>query len=460
MPQPQRSKADTVETLLKAPWVMAVIALALLLGALLNPAQAPQPALGWYADSGLKTLEWDNYLSWLRFNGHGQRAGQLEQQLASGDVHAYSAALLSPAFVKDSDQRARDFWSQAQIEQWKALRQQAPQQLAASNLYRWGLADSHPRPARFFTAPLTGGSLWLTVLALLLLAPLAPQLERQLGHGRVLTLWLLGCLLAGGGYLLLARPGQMPFHGATTALMVWYGAFLGLQGWRTSLSVWLPGKAWMQIALPTLVLAAIPLTLLGLLAWQSQPVMANLAAGVLALAGGMLLVQIMGPAEQPQSVETATAPDPQDQQALQQGWDALARLQAGSARESFQQVLDRQADHFDALTGLFTAHRMSQDTSGVTDIAHRLFTHPATEKGQPQQVATCWQQFRQQQGTALPAPIGWPLVATLTRAGDFSQAEALVASLDHHDTRKPALQALREALHREGLGHRAKALDG
>lgn len=458
MPQPQRSKADTVESLLKAPWVMAVIALALLLGALLNPAQAPQPALGWYADSGLKTLEWDNYLSWLRFNGHGQLAGQLEQQLASGDAHAYSAALLSPVFIKDSDQRARDFWSQTQIEQWKALRQQAPEQLAASNLYRWGLADSHPRPARFFTAPLTGGSLWLTALAVLLLVPLASPLERQLGHGRVLTLWLLGSLLAGGGYLLLARPGQMPFHGATAALMVWYGAFLGLQGWRTTLSVWLPGKAWIRTALPTPVLAAIPLTLLGLLAWQSQPAMANLAAGVLALAGGILLVQIMGPAEPSQDIATST-PDPQLQQALQRGWDALGRLQADAACDAFQQVLEQQPDHFDALTGLFSAHRMSQNTNDWVHIAHRLFAHPAAEKGQPQQIGVCWQQFRQQQGAELPADIGWPLVATLTRAGDFSQAESLAASLDHHDTRKPVLQALREALHREGLGHRAKALE-
>ena len=459
MPLPQRSKADTVETLLKAPWVMAVIALALLLGALFNPAQAPQPALGWYADSGLKTLEWDNYLSWLRFNGHGELAGQLEQQLASGDVHAYSAALLSPAFVTDSDQRARDFWSPAQIEQWKALRQQAPQQLAVSNLYRWGLADSLPRPARFFTAPLTGGSLWLTALAVLLLVPLASPLERQLGHGRVLTLWLLGSLMAGGGYLLLARPGQMPFHGATAALMVWYGAFLGLQGWRTNLSVWLPGKEWIRIPLPTPALAAIPLTLLGLLAWQSQPAMANLAAGVLALVGGILLIQVMRPAEPSTSIETATPADPQDQQALQRGWDALAQLQADAASDAFQQVVDRQPDHFDALTGLFNARRMGQDSNGWIDIAHRLFAHPANDKGQAQQVVGCWQQFRQQQGADLPPSVGWHLVTTLTLAGEFAQAEALAASLDHHDTRKPALQALRDALHREGLGHRAKALE-
>ncbi|MGJ3257397.1 MAG: rhomboid family intramembrane serine protease [Alcanivorax sp.] len=439
---------------------MAVIAVALLLGALLNPAQAPQPALGWYADSGLKTLEWNNYLSWLRFNGHGELAAQLEQQLASGDSHAYSSALLSSSFVKDSDLRARDFWSPAQTKKWKALRQQTQDQLAASNLYRWGLPDNTPRPARFFTSPFAGGSLWLTALAVFLLVPLASALERQLGHGRVLTLWLLGCLLAGAGYLLVARTGQIPFHGAVAPLMVWYGALLGLQGWRTSLPVWLPGKAWISITLPTPALTTIPLALLGLLAWQAQPAMANLAAGVLALAGGILLIQVMRPAEPSLSIETAAPADPQDQQALQRGWDALAQLQADAACDAFQQVLDRQPDHFDALTGLFTARRMGQDSNGWIDIAHRLFAHPAHEQGQAQQVVGCWQQFRQHQGTELPSSIGWRLVTTLTRAGEFTQAESLAASLDHHDTRKPALQALREALLREGLGHRAKALDG
>ena len=207
MPLPPRSKADSIAMLANAPWVVAAIVVALLLGALLNPAKTPQPALGWYQHSGLQSLEWNNYLSWLRFNGQGKLAGQLEQQLAAGDVHAFSAAMLSPAFVTDSEQRARDFWSPAQRDTWSALRQQVPGQLAASNLYRWGLADSSPRPARFFTAPFTGGPLWLTALTLLALMPLASSLERTLGHGRVLTLWVLGCLLAGAGYLMLARAG-------------------------------------------------------------------------------------------------------------------------------------------------------------------------------------------------------------------------------------------------------------
>ena len=150
------------------------------------------------------------------------------------------------------------------------------------------------------------------------------------------------------------------------------------------------------LVLPTPALAAIPLTLLGLLAWQSQPAMANLAAGVLALVGGILLIQVMRPAEPSTSIETATPADPQDQQALQRGWDALAQLQADAASDAFQQVVDRQPDHFDALTGLFNARRMGQDSNGWIDIAHRLFAHPANDKGQAQQVVGCWQQFRQQ----------------------------------------------------------------
>ncbi len=323
MPLPPRSKADSIAMLANAPWVVAAIVVALLLGALLNPAKTPQPALGWYQHSGLQSLEWNNYLSWLRFNGQGKLAGQLEQQLAAGDVHAFSAAMLSPAFVTDSEQRARDFWSPAQRDTWSALRQQVPGQLAASNLYRWGLADSSPRPARFFTAPFTGGPLWLTALTLLALMPLASSLERTLGHGRVLTLWVLGCLLAGAGYLMLARAGQTPFHGATPALMVWYGAFLGLQGWRTRLSFPVPGRAWPTIALPTAALAIIPLALLALLAWQSQPGHGQSGRRH----AGSRRRHPAGPGHAPgrtvsRDIEIVM-PDPQDQQILQRGWDAL-----------------------------------------------------------------------------------------------------------------------------------------
>ncbi|MDX1408880.1 MAG: hypothetical protein R3330_12120, partial [Saprospiraceae bacterium] len=64
----------------------------LLVAQFLNPGQGQQQALSWYTNSGLKQLEWDNYLSWLRFNGQAQQAKSLQQQLAAGNDHVYAAA--------------------------------------------------------------------------------------------------------------------------------------------------------------------------------------------------------------------------------------------------------------------------------------------------------------------------------------------------------------------------------
>ena len=77
-----------------APWVMAVLAITLLAGQFFNNGNAVQPVLGWYQSSGLKTLEWDNYLSWLRFNNQSDLSQRLEQN-AGMDAHVYSAALFT-----------------------------------------------------------------------------------------------------------------------------------------------------------------------------------------------------------------------------------------------------------------------------------------------------------------------------------------------------------------------------
>ena len=441
-----------------APWVMACLAIALLVGPLLNSANNTQPVLNWYQSSGLKALEWDNYLSWLRFNNQSALSQRLEQN-ADMDAHAYGAALFADDFVTDSKRRARDFWSSAEIEQWNRLREQIPVQVAASNLYRWGLPDNSPRPARFFTAPFTGASLWLTLASLLLLVPLAPTLERRLGHGRVFALWILGCLLSGFGYLLLASPGQIPFHGATAPLLVWFGAFFGLQRGALSLPVWHPKhKRWQRLSVSPYTLLPLPVAALAALALFSNPLLANLSAGLTAFIGGLLLVQIM----RPQPVETGQerhhTRDPQQLSSLTRGWDALGQLNGDAASAAFGQVLASEPDHFDALTGQFTAQKWLNDNAAWTATAQQLFSHPATDKGQATQVAQCWQQYQQRGGAALPAVIGWPLLRTLTRAGEFQQAEKLARELDEHALKAGAIAQLRDALIQEGLAHRAKAL--
>ncbi|PHR65448.1 rhomboid family intramembrane serine protease [Alcanivorax sp.] len=441
-----------------APWVMAVLAITLLAGQFFNNGNAVQPVLGWYQNGGLKTLEWDNYLSWLRFNNQSDLSQRLEQN-AGMDAHVYGAALFADDFVTDSKRRARDFWSSAEIEQWNRLREQIPAQVAASNLYRWGLPDSSPRPARFFTAPFTGGSLWLSLATLLLLAPLAPTLERRLGHGRVFALWILGCLLSGFGYLLLASPGQIPFHGATAPLLVWFGAFFGLQRSTLQLPLWHPKhRQWQRLPVSPYTLLPLPVAVMAALALFSTPLLANLSAGIAAFIGGLLLVQIM----RPQPVEAAQQDnpptDPQQLSSLTRGWDALGQLNGDVASTAFAQILATEPDHFDALTGQFTAQQLLSDNAAWTTVAQQLFVHPATEEGQAIQVAQCWQQYRQRGGNALPAAIGWPLLQTLTRAGEFQKAEKLARELDDHALKADAIAQLRDTLLQEGLAHRAKAL--
>ncbi len=295
-----------------APWVMAVLAVTLLAGQFFNNGNAVQPVLAWYQSSGLKTLEWDNYLSWLRFNNQSELSQRLEQN-ADMDTHVYGAALFADDFVTDSKRRARDFWSSAEIEQWNRLRDQIPTQVAASSLYRWGLPQGSPRPARFFTAPFIGGSLWLTLATLLLLVPLAPVLERRLGHGRVFALWILGCLLSGFGYLLLASPGQVPLHGATASLLVWFGAFFGLQRSTLQLPLWHPKeKQWQHLPVSPYTLLPLPVAVMAALALFSPPLLANLSAGLAAFVGGLLLVQIMRPQPAQSQQEDHKPPGPKN----------------------------------------------------------------------------------------------------------------------------------------------------
>ena len=454
---PARPKADTT-LWQRLPWVILTLALCLLAGALFNSGQGKQPALEWYAQSGLQQLEWDNYLSWLRFNGQGEQARRLEQQLSQSDRHAYAAALFAHDFVADSDARARDFWTVSQREQWKTLRSQVPAQLASSPLYRWGLTDQAPRLAHFFTAPLTGAPLWLTLLALALLVPLAAPLEQRIGHGKTLLVWIAGCLLAGGGYLLLAQPGQLPLHGAAPALLGLFGAAIASQ--KAALSLTLPGDNGKQLTLPAVTLWALPAALLGALSLQADPLLPTLCAGILALAGGALLVQILLPRESFGASSTEVTPvlTPTQQQELTRGWEALARLDGEAAANAFGNILESEPQQFDALTGQFTALQLAQEELAWQHLANTLFSHPADAPGQATQVSQCWKQFRQRSHTPIETQAGWQLVKTLTRAAEFQQAEALVEQLDDHESRKSAVRTLRQALEKEGLSHRAKAL--
>ena len=446
------------------PWVLMVLGTLLLASQFLNSGQGPQTALVWYETSGLRKLEWNNYLSWLRFNGQAEQAKAFEQQISEGNPHPWGDALLSDQFVRDSDARANDFWSPDQIQQWRTLREQAHQKLEQSPLYRWGLSAADPRPSRFFTAPFTGSALWLTLLTLACLALVAHRLERQLGAGRLVVIWLAGSLLSSTGYLLAIGPGQVPLHGAAPALMAILAAAAALS--REPIAITLPGrKETRSLTLPAWSLALIPLALLIALTLTQPPMIASLSAGLLAALGGASLAVVLQPRDREIAVsETDTALlSPEQQQAMAHGWDALGKLDGATAERHFREVLKSDLQQFDALTGLFTAQQVQQTPPAEwQQTAITLFNHPANDTGQAIQIAHHWKQYKQHPPAPLPEATLWQLVITLTHAREFQQAEQLAMQhaeySDEKERRATALQVLRGALLKEGLTHRAKAL--
>ncbi|MQX53149.1 rhomboid family intramembrane serine protease [Alcanivorax sediminis] len=464
-PSPNRPATDATKLDWKSfPWALMLLGALLLASQFLNPGKGQQTALSWYESSGLQQLEWNNYLSWLRFNGNAEQAKILEKQLSNGNPHGYAAAMFATQFVEDSDKRARDFWSSEQIEQWRSLRAQVPQQLENSPLYRWGLSAADPRPSRFFTAPFTGGSLWLTLLGLVGLAVVALRLERQLGAGRIVVIWLAGSLLSGAGYLMTVGLGETPLHGAAPAVMALLAAAAALS--REPIHLTLPkGKTeQLSLSLPAWIVSIVPLLLLAAIAFTKTPMFANLSAGLLAAFGGALLAVVIQPHESAEEVpeQDAATINVELQQALTHGWSALGKLDGGTAERHFREVLKSEPEQFDALTGLFTAQQMQQPTpEDWHQTANILFSLQVDDAAQATQIAHHWRQYRQH-AAKLPEPALWQLVITLTAAEELKLAEQLAMQhaeySDEQERRKGALGVLRDALLKEGLSQRANAL--
>lgn len=446
------------------PWVMLLLAVTLLAGQAFNRSTNTPPVLAYYTESGLQALEWDYYLAWVSFNGQSEHAQTLREQANNGNPHAYAHAIFSADFVADSKQRRDDLWSEKQFTQWQTLRAALVEKTAASPLYQFGLSPLHLRPARFFSAPFTGTlpSLIISALALLLLAPFATSLERKMGHAKTALLWLLGCVSAGVGYLLVAGSASVPFHGAAPVLLALLGALASTQQGSITCAPALPGKPpLLNVTLPSFTLWLLPAVVLAALAAFSAPLLATLSAGTLALLTGAAIARLTSPIQQQADSAPRNAPSLslEQQQRLARGWDALEALDDTTAVSAFTFILDAIPDHFDALTGLFAAYQIQQNNDALERTAHALFAHPCQQKGQATQVIEYWKIYRQRRSAPLPADIGWALVALLTREKIYPQAEALAQQLPVEAPESQApLAALRNALHEEGLTQRANAI--
>ncbi|MFY7070012.1 rhomboid family intramembrane serine protease [Nocardiopsis changdeensis] len=121
---------------------------------------------------------------------------------------------------------------------------------------------------RLITAAFLHSGLWHILFNGWAMYALGPQLERWLGHGRFLALWVLGAL--GGSVLsLLATPGSLSI-GASGAIFALFGAVLML-GRRLGLDV---RMVWMLIGLNLVITFVFPS-----IAWTAH--IGGLAVGML-----------------------------------------------------------------------------------------------------------------------------------------------------------------------------------
>ena len=216
------------------PWVLLTVMLCYLLVLVTWQAREPeqrQELLSWYQESGLFEMEWDIYLSWLRFNGQRTKAQRFEQARADGELMTpFLDMAFNPRFEAENRDRGLDYWSPRRFDQWKDKRAAFKQRAKSLPSYFAGLRPSDPRPGRFVTWHFLQHGLIAWALMLVVLVPFAWPLEARLGKGPTVLLWLLGGVLAGLGPVWLFPRVYDPVIGSSGVISALIGGFASLHG--------------------------------------------------------------------------------------------------------------------------------------------------------------------------------------------------------------------------------------
>jgi len=453
------------------PWLVGAFML-VYLGVLLTyqgQEQEQRRALvDWYQQSGLLAMEWDNYLSWLRINGRGDKAAALAAQREAGnDIDPVLDMAFNPRFEAQNRRRGDDFWSPEQFRAWKEQRERLRQKANTLPRYFAGLIPHDPRPGRFLTWHFLHNGLAHWVLCLLVLAPFAWPLEARLGKIRSLVLWLLGGVVAGLGPVWLFPDHYQPLIGSTAVISAWIGAFASLFARRRIPFAYIDPRTRRaaRIQVPALIL--LPLWLLlplySFLRTDDGPLL--LSAQLFGLAGGAVLAQLIQDTGMQQ--RETRADDEEDERqwarAVTEGWDAVARFEFSAAEKQFLQAREHRPGDFNALTGLFLVRKVQPETEHFQAILRELLEHrPADPDEARQREHLLRQLVREERLPALPEALQLDMARLLARAGDPQQAEPIVAEAlerKSEDPRlAPAVHALAEAWEKKGDSARAEGL--
>ena len=459
---------DQDRRLRSLPWVTLAIMLVYLLVLLTYQSQEQQQRralLNWYQENGLFSMEWDNYLSWLRINGRGEKAAALaEQRKAGNDIEPFLDMAFNPRFEAENRERGSDYWSRQEFQQWKDQREAFRQRARELPRYFAGLMPSDPRPGRFLTWHFLHDGLMHWALCLLVLAPFAWPLEARLGKARSLVLWLLGGVAAGLGPVWLFPEHYDPVIGSSAVVSAWIGAFASLFAGRRIPFGYIRPRTRQTATreLPALVL--LPLwVLFPLYAFmRTDDGAVLLSAQLFGLAGGALLAQlIQDTGMQQQEADTEDEQDRAWARTLTEGWEALARFEFTDAEKYFRQAREYRRDDFDALSGLFLVRKVQPETESFqATLREMLQRRPEDVDEGRQREQLLHQLVREERLAALPEGLQLEIAWVLARAGNPQQAEPIVADALERNSDDPhlarALHALAEAWEKKGDSARAE----
>ena len=450
------------------PWVTLAIMLVYLLVLLTYQSQEQQQRqalLNWYQETGLFSLEWDNYLSWLRINGRGDKAEALaEQRQAGNEIEPFLDMAFNPRFEAENRERGSDYWSREEFRHWKDQREAFRQRARELPRYFAGLIPSDPRPGRFLTWHFLHDGLMHWALCLLVLAPFAWPLEARLGKARSLVLWLLGGVAAGLGPVWLFPEHYQPVIGSSAVVSAWIGAFASLFARRRIPLGYLHPRTRQTATLDLPALILLPLwVLFPLYAFmRTDDGMLLLSAQLFGLAGGALLAQlIQDTGMQQREADTEDEQDRARARTLTEGWDALARFEFSDAEKHFLQAREDQPDDFNALSGLFLVRKVHPEAESFQATLRELLQRPPSDADEGRQREQLLLQLvREERLPALPEALQLEIAWLLARAGNPQQAEPIVADALERQSEAPqvarALHALAEAWEKKGDSARAE----
>lgn len=397
LPKPLPEDVEGSSPLATLPWACIAFFLVYLLISLtiqLNEKEQEAELVDWYYNGQLFSLEWENYISWLRINGMVEKADTLKRAHESGDrTQVIRAMGFDRAFEEENRTRGSQYWSLQQKASWEQLRGEFEQRADQLVRVRFGLNPSAPRPSTYLTWHFLHENLVQWLVALLVLLPFAWPLEAALGWKRVTILWMASGIVTGLAYVAFMSSSNEPLVGSTPMTSAMIGVFASLFALK-KLPFVFPHpkkKALVQQELPAAILLPLWLVLPAYETFGGTTAPHAWIALLTGLLAGAILLQLAQRQEIAGAEAEEDAESEQDEQEktlrtrLNSAWNSMSALSFAEAGHQFEAALEIAPHTFSALTGLYHVRKLNPDDPGFEEIALRVLGYETEDEGEMRQ---------------------------------------------------------------------------